>query len=143
MRVALYIELGGGNRPISDQLHRNNFQKVKEGHKTNMDFPTICKKFYYCLYKNTLYVKVILLKAYFKYENTYIKNCFFKDFTGWVHLRAHVTSKQRQYETVRESSWLTGVQTVNNEAMSRWHQHRCLVVADLTSKSWAKVCKCL
>ena len=61
-------------------------QKVKEGHKTNMDFPTIYKKFYYCLHQTTLYVKVILLKACFKYEKAYIKNRFFKDFTGRVHL---------------------------------------------------------
>ena len=56
-----------------------------------MDFPTICKEFYYCLYKTTLYVKVILLKACFKYEKAYIKNRFFKDFTGRVHF-ARVTS---------------------------------------------------
>ena len=56
-----------------------------------MDFPTIYKKFYYCLHQTTLYVKVILLKACFKYEKAYIKNCFFKDFTGRVHF-ARVTS---------------------------------------------------
>ena len=65
-----------------------------------MDFPTICKKFYYCLHQTTLYVKVILLKACFKYEKAYIKNRFFKDFTGRVHL--HV-SEQRHYETARKS----------------------------------------
>ena len=86
VRDVLYIELAGGNRPISEQLERNKIQKVKEGHKTNMDFPTICKKFYYCLHQTTLYVKVILLKACFKYEKAYIKNRFFKDFTGRVHL---------------------------------------------------------
>ena len=81
------------DRRAALQLERNNIQKVKEGHKTNMDFPTICKKFYYCLHQTTLYVKVILLKACFKYEKAYIKNRFFKDFTGRVHLHfARVTS---------------------------------------------------
>ena len=90
---------GGDGRPISDQIERNNIQKVKEGHKTNMDFPTIYKKFYYCLYKTTLYVKVILLKACFKYEKAYIKNRFFKDFTGRVHLHVSLRFFCRHYET--------------------------------------------
>ena len=71
---------------VTTKRRRNAVTLGKEGHKTNMDFPTICKKFYYCLYKTTLYVKVILLKACFKYEKAYMKNCFFKDFTGRVHL---------------------------------------------------------
>ena len=66
-----------------------------------MDFPTICKKFYYCLYKITLYVKVILLKACFKYEKAYIKNRFFKDFPGRVHLNS-ATTKRRGNRHSRE-----------------------------------------
>ena len=65
-----------------------------------MDFPTIYKKFYYCLHQTTLYVKVILLKACFKYEKAYIKNRFFKDFTGRVHL--HVSLRNDEEISSRE-----------------------------------------
>ena len=105
---------------VTTKRRRNAVTLGKEGHKTNMDFPTIYKKFYYCLHQTTLYVKVILLKACFKYEKAYIKNRFFKDFTGRVHL--HV-SEQRHYETARKSRHSRELrQTVDDEATSRLQQ---------------------
>ena len=95
-------------------------QKVKKGHKTNMDFPTICKKFYYCLHQTTLYVKVILLKACFKYEKAYIKNRFFKDFTGRVHLHVSLLPPLWNGELTPSLSGIPS-DTVDDEATTTQH----------------------